>query len=105
MRTPWGEAQTIEKIIPGLVLVSTASHGGVRVGASLTKYIPEIFRTGDNWYEEDCEIEIPMYFLKAKIAEVRPEWVERNEIKLSNCEDAIKYWFKDQWEKYKGDQQ
>jgi len=105
MRTPWGEAQTIEEIIPGLVLVSTASHGGVRVGASLTKYIPEIFRTGDNWYEEDCEIEIPMYFLKSKIAEVRPEWVERNEIKLSNCEDAISHWFKDQWEKYKGNQQ
>ena len=39
-------------------------------------------------------------YLKSKIAEVRPEWVERNEIKLSNCEDAIKYWFKDQWDKY-----
>lgn len=29
LSTPWGTAQTIETLAPGILLVTTASHGGL----------------------------------------------------------------------------
>ena len=55
MRTPWGESQSVETVVPGIVFVSTASHGGYRVSKKLLDTMPEHLRSKDGWYEEDCE--------------------------------------------------
>lgn len=55
MHTPWGSAQTQKILAPGIVSVSTASHGGIHVEKDLNKMIPEYMRTEDGWYEEDVD--------------------------------------------------
>ena len=71
--TPWGEAQSSYEIEPGVVWYVTASHGGIMVRESVAR--EKLSRAarkhadkwrGAYWYEEDCDISIPL-------AE-RPDW-------------------------------
>jgi len=55
IQTPWGAAQTAKEIRPGVVIVTTASHGGVRVTGDAKNKIPPAFRSPNGWYEEDCD--------------------------------------------------
>ena len=62
MRTPWGEAQRIERIAPGIEFVSTASHGGYRLDSERNSVVPRAWRAAGfnglparGWYEEDCD--------------------------------------------------
>ena len=62
MSTPWGPAQTTEDIGRGIVSVTTASHGGLRVPPELNRSIPLAWREASfngrgksGWYEEDCD--------------------------------------------------
>jgi hypothetical protein len=69
MWTPWGTAQYIQKAVVKnrqgqgvtLTLVSTASHGGIRLGKRDAKKVsPELLRLvahnreDGHWFEEDC---------------------------------------------------
>ena len=61
MQTPWGTAQTIHTLADGIVSVTTASHGGIRVSPERMELIPEDLRRGciewsdgTGWFEEDC---------------------------------------------------
>lgn len=60
--TPWGPAQSIDRIADGLLFVSTAGHGGFWVGEELRSKMPKsllmttsFYETGSPWFEEDCE--------------------------------------------------
>lgn len=59
-RTPWGVAQYAEHIAPGVVIVGTAGHGGVKLSQERNREIPTALRQSSGWYEEDCESYIPM---------------------------------------------
>jgi len=67
--SPWGYAQQVRRVCDGIDIISTASHGGVRVcddaktilsssclerGVRLGKYL---------YFEEDCDAAIPLYEL------------------------------------------
>ena len=72
-RTPWGQAQTEYKIVPGVSWFSTAGHGGMRVAPSVARKMlsPAAIKHGEVWggafwYEEDVAYSIP--FLE------NPEW-------------------------------
>jgi hypothetical protein len=54
-RSPWGKVQSAVVKIPGIVEVSCAGHGGVKVDPKLNKKIPECVRQRGGWYEEDVE--------------------------------------------------
>lgn len=66
--TPWGPAQSVEEIKPGIVMVSTASHGGWWVSPERMKRFPAALLTtggigapfegagGSAWFEEDCAV-------------------------------------------------
>ena len=58
--TPWGMAQSEETIGDGIVVYTTASHGGYRLSderqAEVEARIPEFEPwAGTGWYEEDCD--------------------------------------------------
>ncbi len=55
--TPWGPAQQASILAPGIVAVSTASHGGIWLSPESQVRIPAGIRpmNGRCWYEEDCE--------------------------------------------------
>lgn len=63
--TPWGVSQVIEKeTLPGLVFISTASHGGYKVSAERWAELLQAFPAfksfaGAGWLEEDCDAALP----------------------------------------------
>jgi hypothetical protein len=59
-RTPWGTADSAHHIAPGIVIVGTPGHGGVKLSPERNKKIPPALRNASGWYEEDCESYIPM---------------------------------------------
>ncbi len=58
MYTIWGKADSVKQIAPGIVNVSTPSHGGYILSKDRLAEMPECLRacsyTGDNNFEEDC---------------------------------------------------
>jgi hypothetical protein len=55
MQTPWGQAQTVNKLSDHIVQVTTAGHGGIHVSQSRNRQIHQVWRQAKGWYEEDCE--------------------------------------------------
>ena len=91
--TPWGHADHQETIAPGIVEVSTPSHGGVWLSAARVLEMPEMlraqsrFNNNGNWFEEDCDrvlvvLSFPKLFspfsvyhaLKAARSMSTPDW-------------------------------
>jgi len=67
-KTPWGPAQEIVQVVPGVVWVYTAGHGGLRVSPAVArkKLTPAAIKLADKWggslwYEEDEAYAIPLY--------------------------------------------
>jgi len=60
-RTPWGAAQGVSHTAPGVVQVSTAGHGGVKLSPERNKMIHPALRNASGWYEEDCEAGIAVW--------------------------------------------
>ena len=54
-RTPWGTADSSEKVAKGVMRYDTPSHGGYHLSASANVLVHEAWRTAKGWYEEDCE--------------------------------------------------
>ena len=82
--TPWGHADYIKHIAPGIIFVSTPSHGGYKVERDVLRTMPKKYRVGGGWYEEDCEavkvvLAFPKYF--------SPDHVEA-------AKESYAYWFK-----------
>lgn len=60
METPWGPSQQVETIAPGIVSVSTAGHGGLKLSAERWARVAQLFPNQgkyapDGWLEEDCD--------------------------------------------------
>jgi hypothetical protein len=58
--TPWGYAQSLKTIAPGIVRADTASHGGYGLTDERLAEMPADLRKpyrydGVNWFEEDCD--------------------------------------------------
>ena len=62
IQTPWGTAQSVDKIAEGLFFISTPSHGGYWVSQERLGRMPLVLLTpsrfytvGSQWFEEDVE--------------------------------------------------
>ena len=58
MHTPWGPPQDIEELAEGVLRVSTASHGGLKLSRERWAEIPAAVRDAmftPTFAEEDCE--------------------------------------------------
>ena len=56
--TPWGAAQTVDAIAPGILHITTASHGGIWLAPEQFDKMPADYPktfAGAPWYEEDCD--------------------------------------------------
>jgi hypothetical protein len=58
--SPWGAIQSAQKVRPGVTIVTTARHGGIRVAPGAASRLPEPIRNlgirspdGTLWWEED----------------------------------------------------
>lgn len=108
-RTPWGPAQTVYDIAPGIAEVSCEGHGGIKLSKERNREVPPALRTSSGWYEEDCEAAIPMWAFHEEYAAHRqsadhgasdmgnPGYV------LMTSADRIREWFPDAWTKTTGE--
>lgn len=60
VNSPWGRVQHSRQVCPGVIEVSTASHGGLHLSAERWSKLSDTFPTfkpyaGQPWLEEDCD--------------------------------------------------
>jgi len=60
--TPWGAAQHVRELVPGIWNVDTAGHGGIKLDRERHAQLPAECRREGGWFEEDCDICIPLAF-------------------------------------------
>jgi hypothetical protein len=96
MRTPWGTAQSVSILAPGIGLVHTAGHGGIKCNRATNATIPEPWRQANGWYEEDCECAIPFHFHRSLIDLHGPTWLKESLRKYPPL-NTLKTTF---WQKY-----
>jgi len=107
--SPWGAVQYQSSVIPGVVSVGTASHGGLKLSKERQAAMPDYMRCEGGWYEEDCDwakvyavfaVEIRRYY------EAHPE--DANAVhELRNLErvpDSLKNWHPEIYERFFGEQ-
>ena len=72
MSTPWGQADQVVQIAPGISKVYTPSHGGIHLDAAHIKRIPRTLNAGYSgslaWWEEDCDWAVPYLLFEAEFA-------------------------------------
>lgn len=54
-RTPWGTADYAEELAPGIWVVSTPGHGGVKLSRERHGLLPIPARRTGGWFEEDAQ--------------------------------------------------
>lgn len=96
-QTPWGTAQSATQCGRGIVLYSTASHGGFHVSAELLKQMPEYLRIADKyadgnagWFEEDCGVALVVISFPERFS---MKWRE-------TAIDIMKMVYPDQWKQF-----
>lgn len=94
-RSKWGLVQEAIQRAPGIAIISTASHGGIKLSRERNAVIPAPLRTADGWYEEDAEEYIVgMHFPRA----MGSDWLTSDDERRAVCEDKVRYWFTDGYE-------
>ncbi len=101
MRTPWGAAQTVERMAPGIWVVSTAGHGGLKLDAAHNRRMPAYMRRGGGWYEEDCESALPMVVFANEILAAGLPWACQS-VQTGLAIKSAKEWYPDEYEKFTG---
>jgi len=96
MKTPWGRADNVHKLVEGIWFVGTPGHGGLKVSAALNKKIPETVRADGGWYEEDLAYNWVVVFF--------PELVERNVVQgtVEDAHTTLRNWFPNEYERVFG---
>ncbi|TDP89583.1 hypothetical protein EDF62_3336 [Leucobacter luti] len=99
-RTPWGNADHVTQPAPGISIVSTAGHGGVKLSRERNAKIPPALRQKNGWYEEDCESHAPFYYFADEMAHEfshnDPEYMREV------AERGLREWYPDEFEKATG---
>lgn len=103
--TPWGRADHVKQVIPGMWWVSTPSHGGFYLSLERMLRMPDWAiatpRWADGpWFEEDCEWCIPVIvfwdeFKHSEKAASQPDT-------YVNAVDTLKNWHPARYEAWTG---
>jgi hypothetical protein len=104
-RTPWGEAQNAEHIAPGIVIVDTDGHGGVKLSPERNAAIPAPLRNRSGWYNEDGERYIPEAFHADAYTKVRWGTGQTRAVEdiRTNALEYLRDRYPDQYEKATGE--
>jgi hypothetical protein len=54
-RTPWGKADHVKEVTPGIWQVGTPGHGGYKLDRAHNLKVHPAWRNAGGWYEEDCD--------------------------------------------------
>lgn len=90
--TPWGMAQVSRRYANGIVLHSTAGHGGFHLDEIANAVVHPLYRNNDGFYEEDCEW--------VKVAHAFPQLFTAYERRLADR--TLRDYFPDAYERVMG---
>ncbi|MUZ75528.1 hypothetical protein GOZ90_22925 [Agrobacterium vitis] len=90
--TPWGMAQVSRQFADGIVLHSTASHGGFHLAENANAIVHALYRNDTEFYEEDCEW--------AKVAHAFPQLFTAYERRLADR--TLRDFYPDAYERVTG---
>jgi hypothetical protein len=96
MHTPWGPSQHAKTLMDGIIEVSTASHGGIKLDRTKNAQVPDYMRRKGGWYEEDCDWCIPALLWPEAFSFPTPEEAHDNAL------HTFKTWMPDEAERYLG---
>ena len=85
-------AQVSRQFADGIILHSTASHGGFHLGENTNAFVHPLYRNGDGFYEEDCEW--------AKVAHAFPQLFTAYERSLADR--TLRDYYPDAYERVMG---
>jgi hypothetical protein len=71
-RTPWGKADHVKEVAPGIWQVSTPGHGGYKLDRVHNATVDAAWRRPGGWYEEDCEWAIVVLTFEQTFREQAP---------------------------------
>lgn len=97
--SPWGAVQSTTVVADGIISVSTASHGGIKLDAEHQALMPEHWRKEGGWYEEDCNWCLPFIIFQADILTHGDECAVRT-IRHSRHVEILKDWHPDLYEEW-----
>jgi hypothetical protein len=91
-RTPWGTADGVTHLAPGIANVFTPGHGGVKLSPERNKEVDPVWRSSSGWYEEDCEWSIAAITHREAYSEEHQKYAH----------ECARRWFPDEYEKAVG---
>lgn len=97
--SPWGAVQDTTVLAKGIVNVTTASHGGVKLDAKHQALMPEGWRKQGGWYEEDCDWCLPFIIFHTEILLYGEEDAVRS-IMTSRHVEILQDWHPDLYEEW-----
>lgn len=89
VNTPWGRADSVDEVAPGITWVATASHGGIKLSDQRQGQIPAPLRQEGGWYEEDCAAAI----VGMTYPEAFSHWGKDDESVRAECTKSAQRWF------------
>ncbi len=95
----WGSIIMAEEFLPGLWVVTTASHGGIMLSAPRQAAMPEALRLGTANYEEDCDWALPVLAFRDEFEAARPDRASWLQLAF----DTVRCWHPDRYEAFTGD--
>lgn len=101
--SPWGEIQWAEPLCPGMDLISTASHGGVRVDREAAVLLSPAARkcgfrdAGFLWFEEDCQEPVVLRELLDKKLWTVPDRIKDPEQFAASLDRTIQTYNPEYW--------
>lgn len=103
-RSPWGAVDNHEIIAPGIISVSTPSHGGIKLDRTRNAKVHPALRIAGGWYEEDCEADIAIFTFPAEfLTYVRSQGRDAEGFEPKGVSARLRQWFPDQWEDMTGE--
>jgi hypothetical protein len=91
-RTPWGTADGVTHVAPGIASVFTPGHGGVKLSPERNKEVDPVWRNANGFYEEDCEWAVAAITHREAYSEEHQKYAH----------ESARRWFPDEYEKVVG---
>lgn len=95
----WGRVQTATEVIPGLWMVTTASHGGIILSDERQVAMPEALRLDAPSYEEDCNWALPVLAFETEFAGTTMGTPDQ----LQLARDTVRCWKPDRYTAFTGE--
>lgn len=107
IETPWGKSQTIDLVAEGILIVTTASHGGILLSPDRAAAMPgymkrplfaELFAP----YEEDCDWCMPVLIFEAEFRAYYAAQSINADDAIRDAQTTFRHWHPDAYETFHG---